>query len=130
MDVLIVIAILAGVIFIGYAVFSYENFLRQQFNRTIFDLSKLFVLLVSEFVFFYALSVKDNIRMDNFIALIIVSLLIFIGCIFFNIRNYGVLHGFIVTLLQFTIAFLFLLLILAFSSSYKNSKKRKKKVRR
>ncbi|GEM_PF-7000862 len=125
MDVLSVLGILAGVILIGFAVYSYENFLRQRFNSTIFELSKLLALLVSEGALFYALISKDSMRTDNLIVLIIVAVLIFIGCMIFNIRNCGLMHGIIVTQLQFIIAFLVLFLILAVTSSNEKRKRRR-----
>jgi type IV secretory pathway TrbL component len=125
MDVLLVLGILTGVILIGFAVYSYDNFLRLRFNSTIFELSKLLLLLVSEGALFYVLISKDSMRTDNMIVLIIVAVVIFIGCLTFNIRNYGLMHGIIVTQLQFIIAFVVLFLILVIASSNEKRKRRR-----
>lgn len=127
MDVLKVLIGIAIVVAIVFALKQYDTYLVQKFNRSLFHPMIMVLLVVAEVIAMYVLANKETMKFDNLLVLLILSVVILIGCIIYNIKSFGFVHGLFSTLIVFMIAFVIaviLIFIFALGQSKRTSRRR------
>lgn len=126
MDVLKIVGIILGIVVVGAVVYGYDEYIKNRFNSTIFQMGRVVFFIIAEGCAFIAYAAKEDMRKDNFLALLGVAEVIFIICLLMNIKAFGILHGIIITLIQFIAALIILaiILLILFAASESKNKKR------
>lgn len=127
MDVLKILGIILSILIVVTIINAYNEYLTNLFNEGIFNFSKVLVAVLGEGLILYAFFSKDELRSDNYITLVAISLIIAIALLIKNIKDFSFLHGILVTLIQICIAFIIIILIILFLSSSERKKRRRRK---
>jgi cytochrome bd-type quinol oxidase subunit 2 len=127
MDVLKIVGIILVIVVVMAAVYGYDEYIKNRFNSTIFQIGRVVFFVIAEGCALVAYAAKQDMRKDNFLALLGVAAVIFIICLVVNIRAFGILHGIIITLIQSIAALIILaiILLLLFGGNESKNKKRR-----
>lgn len=126
MDVLRILAILLGAVVLYGIATTYQEYILEKFGKNIFSGGVIASLALVEFLFWYAIGFR-KLSWDNEVVLILLGTIVVGVVLWNNIKQMGVDHGLLVTLVQVLAAFVILAIMLVLLLLVSESGKKKKR---